>query len=68
MQVIHALIKSNMRGQIEYVGIDIIVEPIFWDMLIISNDDYFGDMVIQLGFFISRRLHKDTTYKGPKGG
>ena len=50
------------------MDINIIVEHISSVMQIISKEDSFGDMVLQLGFYISRGSHIDTTYKGPKGG
>ena len=66
-QVIHALIKSNMRGQFDYVGINIIVEHISGVMLIISKEDSFGDTILQLGFSLSRGSNIDTKSKGPNG-
>ena len=68
VQVIHDLIKPNMGGQFDSVGIRIIVENIFSGMRIISKEDSFGYMVLQLGFSLSVGSHIDTASKVPKEG
>ena len=65
--VIRDLIKPNMGGQLYAVGITIIVKHILVSMWIISKEDSFGYMVVQLGFSFSRGLHIYTKYKGPNG-
>ena len=67
-QFIHDLIKSNMGGQLDYVGINIIVEQILGGMWIISKEDSFGYMILQLLFSLYRGLHIDTTSKGTRVG
>ena len=66
-KVIHDLIKSDMGGQFDSVGINIILEHILSCMCIISKEDSFGYMVLQILFSLSRGSHIDTIYKGLKG-
>ena len=65
---IRDLIKYNMGGQLYSVDIKIIVEDISGGIWIISKENYFGGMVLQLLFYLSRGSHIDTEYNGPKGG
>ena len=65
---IHDLIKPNMGGKFDSVGINIIVEHISVGMWIISKEYPFGNMVIKPGFYLYTWLHIDITFKGPKGG
>ena len=53
-QVIHTIIKSNMGGQFNYMGIEIIVEHISGGMWIIYKEELFGNMVFQIGFSLKR--------------
>ena len=66
-QFIFVFIKLNTVGQFYSMDINIILEQIPGGMWIISKEDSFGDMALQLGFSLSRGLHIDTTYKGLKG-
>ena len=60
-KVINALIKSNMGVQPDSMGINITVEKFLGGTWIISKEDYSGEMVIQLGFYLSMGSHIDTT-------
>ena len=66
-QVIHDLIKLDKEGQFDYVGIIVILEHILGCMWIIHKKDSFGDMVLQLGYYLSRGSYIDITYKVHKG-
>ena len=67
-KVIHDLIKSIMGDQLDYLGINILVEHISGGMCIISTEDYFGNMFLQLGLSISKGSYIDTTSNSTKGG
>ena len=64
-KITHALIKLDMGYQFDSVGTNIIVEYISGGMWIISKEDSFVDMSLQIEFYISRVLHIDTTCEGP---
>ena len=55
-----------MGGQLDYVGIHIIFKHISGGMWIIYTEDYFGDMVLHLGFYFYRGSHTDKSSKGMK--
>ena len=57
---IRDLIKYNMGGQLYSVDIKIIVDHLLVGMCIISKEDSFGYMILQLLFSLYRGLHIDT--------
>ena len=67
-QVIHDIIKLDTGGKFYSVGMNIIVYHVLGGMWIISKEYYFGDMVLQLGFYLYVGSHRYTTSKVPKGG